>query len=228
MVRKPQPKDAARKLASFLTNEGVTLDNRKLLDMVAIVEGHKDWQTMSASLKGTENAPTSKAAGRQTPRVRDYTRAWAQVEAQCRSTLMELRDMLERALGDSSYSISVPQPDTNSDDFSVGITVLENPMQPGPVEDRIQVTLELRQAEDDEQPTEDLANIAPSRCLKFGHGMLLNVVDARLGDTVATQVPLNYSSEVWTWDIEELRGRASSDVMDLAGVVSSIVARLDV
>jgi hypothetical protein len=225
MVRKPQPKDAARLLASFLKNEGIKLDNRKLLDMVAIVEGHRDWQTMSASLAASK--PTGDGKVLETPRVRDYKRAWKQVEGQCRNTLMELRDGLVAALGNGPYGVTVPHVDTDSDDYSVGITVHENPGRPGSFEDRIFVMLELRQSEDDDEPAEDAANLAPSRRLKFGHGMLLNVVDAKLRDTVATQVPLNYSSDVWTWDTEELRGRASARVMDLDGAISAIVGRLN-
>lgn len=49
MLRIPQPKEQARILKDALSELGVTLGHQKLLDVVARLHGHKDWNVMSAS-----------------------------------------------------------------------------------------------------------------------------------------------------------------------------------
>lgn len=63
MVRKPSPKDAAARVREFLATEGLQLTQRKALEVVALVEGFNTWQAMAAQQR--EDAPKTKTKAKE-------------------------------------------------------------------------------------------------------------------------------------------------------------------
>lgn len=51
MIRKPQPKEAARAVAKLLTSNGFAVSHALSLEVIAKVEGFNDWNTMSAAIR---------------------------------------------------------------------------------------------------------------------------------------------------------------------------------
>jgi hypothetical protein len=52
MIRKPQPKEAARAIADLLSRNGLEIPHALSLEVVATVEGFNDWNTMAAAIRG--------------------------------------------------------------------------------------------------------------------------------------------------------------------------------
>jgi hypothetical protein len=52
MIRKPQPKEAARAVAELLARNGFAVSRALSLEVIATVEGFNDWNTMSAAIRG--------------------------------------------------------------------------------------------------------------------------------------------------------------------------------
>lgn len=50
MIRKPEPKEAAKAIIAMFAAKGLTVNRSLALEVVATVEGFNDWNTMSAAL----------------------------------------------------------------------------------------------------------------------------------------------------------------------------------
>lgn len=91
MNRKPQPKNAAQLVRSFLKAEGLELSTRKALDIVAIIEGYASYQSMAAS----HNVMLAMTAVPEAAPATPYEKVWADVYP----TLLRLMNEIARGIG---------------------------------------------------------------------------------------------------------------------------------
>jgi len=142
MVRKPQPRDAAARIRRFLANEGFELSQRKALELVAIVEGHRNWQSMQAAERNAKPANTAKPRQTLAPWASEYTRWWEQVREPVKAFMERLRGQLTRHCLDE-YRPSTVQEDLDDENrFTLWI---EDKQAPG--EGLVYVDLKLVQNE---------------------------------------------------------------------------------
>lgn len=62
MIRKPQPKDAARAIIKLFAEKGVTVPMALALETVATVEGYNDWNAMAQLVPGAKEKTTKRTA----------------------------------------------------------------------------------------------------------------------------------------------------------------------
>lgn len=62
MVRKPQPKDAARAIIKLFAEKGITVPMALALETVATVEGYNNWNAMAQLVPGAKEKSTKRTA----------------------------------------------------------------------------------------------------------------------------------------------------------------------
>lgn len=60
MIRKPEPKEAAKALVAIFKAKGIDIKRSLALEVVATVEGYNDWNTMSAALPAVKADKSAK------------------------------------------------------------------------------------------------------------------------------------------------------------------------
>ena len=60
MIRKPEPKEAAKAIVAMFAQKGIKVPRSLALEVVATVEGYNDWNTMSATLSSVSAAKPAK------------------------------------------------------------------------------------------------------------------------------------------------------------------------
>ena len=73
MIRKPEPKEAAKAIAAMMKAKGITVTRSLALEVVAAVEGFNDWNTMAAFLANVQPAASAEEPTRSTkhPKVKN-------------------------------------------------------------------------------------------------------------------------------------------------------------
>ncbi len=67
MVRNPEPKNQAKLLVQLLAEAGLTLGHQQSLNVVARLNGHRNWNVMEAALKTATKTPAAAPAPEQAP-----------------------------------------------------------------------------------------------------------------------------------------------------------------
>lgn len=62
MIRKPEPKEAAKAIVAMFAQKGIKVTRSLALEVVATVEGYNDWNTMSAAISNVSVAKPPKVS----------------------------------------------------------------------------------------------------------------------------------------------------------------------
>lgn len=115
MSRKPHSTTAARLVHAYLSDLGLTVSDRQSKDLVAIVEGYKNWQTFRAS---QEKKSSGKPEAAPTP----YEQAWAVLRDVIDERMQALYEAINQyfyvAISSKNMTLWRPVLDTDADEWS--------------------------------------------------------------------------------------------------------------